>query len=321
MAVNMPQNATLIDTIGEGYRTLNRKPLLAVFPILLNLYLLFGAQLSFAPLFERFGQMVQRMQPVSDVQQSPAETFRLLAELDMRLPLAVLNSLPTLPVTVLVSGTGADAPIFARPAAMVIESLGGALAAFLVVNVLALPLSALFLTRIAIAVQGERLSAGAWLRRAFQVGLSILGAALVMAGVGLALALPFVVFASVLMVLNQGVGLFAFSLLLLAMFWVQVYFGFTYEAILLGRRNPLRALQASFQIVRRHFWSTLGLLAISYIISAGSAVIWRGMFGSAVGVIAAVLGSAYIGSGLQMARLAYIRDRIPAERVVPAGNV
>ena len=120
MAVNMPQNATLIDTIGEGYRTLNRKPLLAVFPILLNLYLLFGAQLSFAPLFERFEQMVQRMQPASDAQQSPAETFRLLAELDMRLPLAVLNSLPTLPLTVLATGTGAEASVFARPAAMVI---------------------------------------------------------------------------------------------------------------------------------------------------------------------------------------------------------
>jgi hypothetical protein len=131
--------------------------------------------------------------------------------------------------------------------------------------------------------------------------------------VGLALALPFVVFASLLMILNQGVGLFALSLLVLATFWVQVYFGFAHEAILLGRRNPLRALQASFQVVRRHFWGTLGLLALSYIISAGSAVIWSSLLGSAVGLVVAVLGSAYIGCGLQAARLAFLRDRLKPE--------
>jgi hypothetical protein len=312
----MPQSTTLIDVLGEGYRTINRRPLLVALPMLVNIYLLFGAQISFAPLFDQIGRLMQRMQPAADTSDiSAAESIAILARMDMRLPLAVLNTIPTLPVTALaVDVPGAvAAPLFARPTALTVESIGGALLVFLLVNTLALPLSALFLTRVTAAVQNERVTLAAWVRSAAQVGLSILGAALVMAGVGLALALPFVVFASLLMILNQGVGLFALSLLVLATFWVQVYFGFAHEAILLGRRNPLRALQASFQVVRRHFWGTLGLLALSYIISAGSAVIWSSLLGSAVGLVVAVLGSAYIGCGLQAARLAFLRDRLKPE--------
>jgi len=49
LTVTKPQNATLIDSISEGYAAINRRPWLLLVPLLLNIYLWFGAQLSLAP--------------------------------------------------------------------------------------------------------------------------------------------------------------------------------------------------------------------------------------------------------------------------------
>jgi hypothetical protein len=138
----------------------------------------------------------------------------------------------------------------------------------------------------------------------------ILGAFAVIAAVGAALVLPFFVFSTILMAINQAIGAFALTLMMLAIFWVQIYLGFVNEAIVIGKFQPLRAIYTSFNIVRRNFWGTLGLVGVSYIITAGCAVIWRELVGSTAGLAVALIGSAYIGCGLQAARFIFFRDRL-----------
>lgn len=62
MSVSTPQNATLIDTLSEGYRTINRRPWLMLVPILLNIYFWFGTPVSFQPLFSDLYGLVQEFQ-------------------------------------------------------------------------------------------------------------------------------------------------------------------------------------------------------------------------------------------------------------------
>src|SRR5262245_2240456 len=50
LTVNKPQTSSLIDMLSEGYAAINRRPWLVLLPLLLNLYIWFGTQLSFAPL-------------------------------------------------------------------------------------------------------------------------------------------------------------------------------------------------------------------------------------------------------------------------------
>ena len=66
MTVTKPQNATLIDSISEGYAAINRRPWLLLLPMLLNVYLWFGAQLSFGPLFNRCAWLLKSIQPRPD---------------------------------------------------------------------------------------------------------------------------------------------------------------------------------------------------------------------------------------------------------------
>jgi hypothetical protein len=159
-------------------------------------------------------------------------------------------------------------------------------------------------------VRGERTPLPLTLGHALRAGLSILGAASVIAGVGLALVLPFLVFSLMLSALSAAIGAFAISLVMMALFWAWVYLNFANEAIVIGGLNPLRALHASFNIVRRNFWGTVGLLALSFLITTGCAVIWRQLIGTTAGLVIAILGSAYVGCGLQAARMVFFQERL-----------
>jgi hypothetical protein len=301
LTITMQQTRTLIDTLGDGYRMVNRRPLLVLLPIAFNIYLWFGTQISFAPLIDRLVGLIERMQPSSASAESTM--FDSLRMLDMRYPLAMLNALPSLPTALLIGKAGSGAPIN-------IDSVGGAFLAFLGVNLLTFVFSAIFLARLSGIVRNEAQPFRESISRTVRVGLTMLGTAGVFAAVGIALLLPFVVFSSILMALSQGLGLFMLSLLVAALFWAQIYLGFTNEAISIGGLGPLRAIHASFNIVRHHFWGTIGLLLLGYVIWYGFAAVWNSLSGSQIGVALAIIGSAYIGCGIEAARMIFIQDRL-----------
>jgi hypothetical protein len=87
--------------------------------------------------------------------------------------------------------------------------------------------------------------------------------------------------------------------------------GFAREAIVVSGVGPLWALHASFNIVRRNLMGTLGFLALSWLIAVGSGVLWLNLAQrSTIGLIVAIVGSAYLGSGLLAARMAFYRERL-----------
>jgi hypothetical protein len=332
LTVTKPQNATLIDSISEGYAAINRRPWLLLVPIVLNLYLWFGAQLTFAPLITSAVETIKRLQPSATSQgdmQPMYDQLLSIGGMDVRQQVAFLNAVPTLQMYV-VGAMGQEAGVELPTRAEVLQpintlradtieiaTIGGALLALLVINMLALSVSAIFLTQVGAAVRRHWLPSGG-LRSALKVGLAVLGAFGAILGVGLALGLPFLFFASLLMLLNQTLGLLALNLIYVLAFWVNIYIGFYQEAIVIGEQGPLRAIYTSFNVVRRNFWGTLGFLAISLVISLGSGVIWHQLIGSTAGLVIAIVGSAYIGSGLLAARMAFFRERLRRWQSAPA---
>lgn len=321
MTINKPQT-TLIDTFSEGYAAVNRRPWLVLVPIVLNLYLWFGAHLSFGPLVEQL-HVLMRTSAVEqgELQSQLDDQLLALGQVDMRQQLAILNFIPTLTTNVVgTSSDGAGLPVVQpvprlidqqRGDTIAVSTLPGALLAFLLLNAVALPLSAGFMTQLAAAVRRDRATAATWLRRAGRATLAILGYVGIFGGVVLALGLPFLFLTGLLIYFSQALGLLAMTLLLVVWFWIRIYIGFAPEAIVVSGIGPRQALHASFNIVRRNFWGTLGFLAISYVIAAGSGVIWMSLASSSTaGVIVAIVGSAYLGSGLLAARMAFYRERL-----------
>jgi hypothetical protein len=149
--------------------------------------------------------------------------------------------------------------------------------------------------------------------------LAVLAYIGIVVGVSLALGLPYLFLSGLLMLLSPPVGVIAVVILQLISFWIWIYIGFAAEAIVIGGQGPLRAIYASFNLVRRNFWSTLGFLAISaFIIPLGLGVVWQALAGSTVGLAIAAIASSYIGCGLVAARMIFYRERIRSTQSAPA---
>jgi hypothetical protein len=323
LTVNKPQTTSLIDTISEGYAAINRRPWLVLLPLLLNLYIWFGTQLSFAPLLTDLSTLMRLSAGPAEQSAAAAEQMRKIGALDMRQAITWLNFIPTLTMYG-ISSTDADGaptglpfvrevppPLAPERDTIKVYNLGGVMLAVLLLNTLALPLSAIFLTQLAAAVRADRAGLPTSAQRAWRAMLALLGKVGVLLGVGLALGMPFAFLLLMLMFFSQPLGLFMLGVMVIVLFWISIYLGFANEAIVVSGVGPLRALHTSFNIVRRNFWGTLGFLAISWLISIGSGVLWLNLAqGSTVGLIVALAGSAYLGSGLLAARMAFYRERL-----------
>src|SRR5262245_37940296 len=150
LTVNKPQTTSLIDTLSEGYAAINRRPWLVLLPLLLNLYIWFGTQLSFAPLLTDAAELMRLS--AGSAQQSADEwgqQMRAVGALDMRQAIARLNFIPTLTMYT-ISSTEPDGtptglpfvrelppPLAPERDTIKVYDLAGAMLAFVLLNMLA----------------------------------------------------------------------------------------------------------------------------------------------------------------------------------------
>ncbi len=236
-------------------------------PLLVNLYIWFGTQLSFAPLLTDLSTLMRMNTAAAERNglppAQPVDLLRGLSQIDMRQELARLNFIPTLTMYRTVAadtdlgersrGGGRraahDVPHYdgghqqppdwflVRPGdallitdggnAISVYNWGGMLLALVLINGLALPFSALYLTQVAAAVRGDQAALATWLRRIWQAMLAILGRIGIVLGVGLALGLPFMCLIGILLYFSPSLGLFMSGILIILGFWIRIYLGFT----------------------------------------------------------------------------------------------
>lgn len=292
MSIAKPRNASLVDTISAGYRALHRRPWVIGIPAALSAYLWLGTPVGLGPL------AAELRASLGELGGEREALLEGIVASDVRLALAWLNFVPVLAPR----RSAGEAVALAGPL-----QLATALA---LINLLALLLSSYFLTLLSEAVSGARQAPLASLRRSVAVAGAIVRYLLALAGVGLVLALPFLAISALVIAALPGATLAVLLGWYIALFWAYVYTGFAPEAILISRAGPLRAIYNSVHIVRRDMAGTLGLLLLSFVIVNGLGVIWQQVAATPAGLAVALLGSAYVGSGLSAARLEFYRERL-----------
>lgn len=298
MSIAKPRSANLIDTLSAGYRTLHRRLWVLAIPAGLSAYLWLGAPVALGAAGAELRQaLVELVRGLGGDQQAGEQWARRVLTDDARLGLAWLNYVPVLPPADGAAGAavGLRGPLQVAGAAATI-------------NGLALLLSGLYLAVLGEAARGERATTAESVRRAGQVAAHILLYLLTLVGVGLVLALPLLAISAILVITVPGAALLVFLAWYVALFWAYVYTGFAPEAISVSRAGPLRAIYNSVHIVRRNLAGTLGLLLLSVLIGNGLAVLWRQLAATPAGLAVAIVGSAYVGSGLAAARLEFYRE-------------
>lgn len=302
--VTTARPAGVIDTLSAGYDLVNRRPWVLLLPVLLDLFLWLGPQVSYTSLVGRLLTVGERLPGASS---ESAELFDSLRRqtLDAADSFNALDLLALPPVAVPSVGH----LLLSRGGVVLVESWAVGLVALLGIAAAGLLIGSCYYGLLAWQVRQEDERAGPLAGLVTRAFVRVVGLLLVLAGVGLALGLPLAFLVAAFGSIQPELGVFAFALGLMGLVWLQVYLFFAPDAIFISDVGPLRAVQASVAVVRKDLWAVIRLLALTWLILLGMGQVWAGLSGSDWGALLSILGNAYITSGLVAASMVFYRER------------
>jgi len=314
----------VIDSLSAGFGTVVRRIWLLAIPVALDLFLWLGVRLSIEPLILGWLSMVESVPASSGSGILPEEGKEALLQLAAQSNLFSLLKVPALLAQNSSAGwlppVGEEglegAGVFAgiHPSVMEVGNLASLLGIAVVLLLAGLFISTLYLSLIAQVIRREEdepwfpslRSIGVTWRRLLVYALALV-LVLVMMGVPLSALVAMAALTGqslVMLVLN-----FSLLVFMWAWIWLMLYLFFAVDAIVLNQVGVWAGVWTSLQVVRRNFWPTVGLFVLSNVIAAGTAVVWGRLASSPWGVLASILGSGFIQTGLVAASLFFFRSR------------
>ena len=308
----------MVDTLSAGYGVVNRRPWIVLFPVLLDLFLWFGPQVSVAPLV---GQALSRSAFQRGLAEADAEAIRrviLVAADELNLLALLAPGWVSMPAIMPQLGGGRGPFTFAGswPAALLVgvgALVGGAL------------LGSVYRSIIANCVRGDAVAPATVPGDALRAWARLLGLAVLLVVGGVVLGVPAAVAVTLLGLVARELGSFGLALLMTVLLWLQLYLFFAPEAIFVSRVGPLQAIRRSVAVVRANFWAALAIAVLITIILLGMGQVWLAASRMAPwGTALSILGNAYIASGLVAASMLFYYERaaaLPSRPVRAAGEV
>ncbi|MBV9175263.1 MAG: hypothetical protein JOZ81_34845 [Chloroflexi bacterium] len=307
----------VIETLSAGYAALNRQLWVLLLPVLLNLFLWLGPHVSFSPLVgplatrasewtRQVGVGPRRGLGDPQLQSSIDQTRQwLIAASDE------INGFEALVWTPLGVPTLVGLPSTNEDLAFVSGWADG-VALFGACVALGLLVGGVFYGGLADASVGQRggpLSAG---RRVPRAVVDVVGLVALLFGVALLLGLPVLLLIAFTALASPPVAVLGTLLLGAGLLYASVHLFFSIPAIFVSNAGPLRAIQRSIAVVRRHLWPSLALMVLTWLILAGMGRVWDLLavnLQSPYGVVLGILGNAYIASGLVAAGMVFYIQR------------
>lgn len=307
----------VIDSLSAGYRFLNRRPWLVLLPILLDLLFWWGPRVSLAPLYSRVAGFYTEMAGAPEL---PAEMTADVTQVAALLEsmgsgsnmLTLLSGGLLLHVPSLLAVLG---PVGQGGRVLAVETPLGAAGYFVLFGLMGLWVGVLFLgllaRRLPIGGGLKAASGGEFLRATAAGAGKVLLFTLLTVMALLALYIPIGLLVAIMTLVSPGLGS-ALAVgaggLTLAVFF---YLYFVTPGIVMDGLGVRAAVAQSFRLVRAQFWSILGFVLLTNVISVGFALILSRMAGGApAGTLLAIVLHAYIGTGLTMALLVFYRTRV-----------
>lgn len=319
----------VIDAIADGCFAVARRPWVLLPLVLLDLLYWLGARLSVAPLLDgpiallEWAARQAAAAPDAGAQSAQAATDLAAQIAELRaaggqgnlLELLAIGQSPLLPKL-----AGEEV---GRPWGGGVLDLGsGWLTALAGLGLIVAGLLwfAVALAIVGALVRDEALRPGALARRAWRIWGHLIALAGLLVGATVFLAVPLAILAALLQLLGLSPGvpvLLAIVPVLLA--WL--FLSRTTDAMAVSDAGPLRAIKLSVMVVRRNFWPMLRLFAAGWLISVGFPIAWAFLARQAAGVPLAIIGNAYLNTGLLAAAMILYRECAAAldRPAAPAG--
>ena len=308
-----PPALGIIDSLSAGFESINRIIWVLLFPLLLDLFLWAGPQLSVAPIIQRAlswydqaaaGQMAELAaqtgsDPLREVLEGIGGDFNLF-----RLLTSGFASIPS----------AVNGPLQGFAPVSQIDSIP--LVVFLVVGLelLGTFVGCLYLGVIAQQVRDGRVDLPLLLKRVWSYWLSMLGCVGLLLALGLSagIASSILIFGASLISAALGTAL---ALLLITLWWgmlfvLLIFTYFVVDAVVVSQVGPWKAFVNSITVVSRNFGSSVGLILLLWVIMGGTQVIWSALPNQTWGTLAAIPINAYVGSGVAAASLTFYQSRL-----------
>ena len=78
---------------------------------------------------------------------------------------------------------------------------------------------------------------------------------------------------------------------------------------IVAENGLLQSVWNSMIMVRRNLWPTLGIILLTNVLGAGLMLIWQRLVFASWGMVIAIMGNAFVGSGLVAAVMIFYMDR------------
>ncbi len=295
----------VIETIGNAFAILNKRPYFLVLPVIVDVFLWVGYRLSLKPLTETVVRWMNSIPQVDsssiDRIRSAGDGFNLFELLAVSMPNMVTNA-GAETISGATHRTISSIPWWLLPELALLLLVAG------------VAIGVVYLTLLAFVIRGETLSGAGIAKLSLSNTIKTIGYVLLVAGIVLLLSLPVIFLSGVFLAIGISIVPLTAALFFLGAVWAYVFLYFAQDAIIISGAGPARAIYLSYNVVRSSFWPCVGLMFVSLVIQIGTPLALTVFTRSAWGVPLAFVIHAYILTGLAVAAMMFYRDRAGALR-------
>lgn len=309
----------IIDALSTAYAIVTERFWLLFIPFCLDVLLWLGPQISARPIFRKIAGALTLPEELATQQADLAQQAELIRE-TLTTTGQQFNVLSLLVARIIgVPGLLVDFPeLAAGGPTLTLQSPLVFLGTSVVVGLVGVFIACIWFGLLVRTVQAPMSTLhvdtlGSIVRQAGQNALRLVALAVLAFVVVFAVTVPISIMLTIVSFISPQIGVVISGLfwigMLWAALWISIHLYFVVEAVVLQDVGPWSAVRNSFRVVRKNFWSALGLIVLIFIISQGFGVIWTTVAQNTPGVLLAAAGNAYIGTGLTVGVLLYYQDR------------
>jgi len=305
---------SIIEALTAGFNTITRRLWLILIPAALDVYLWLGPKISIARLVRRLDPLLT---PEATMKLSESDAYNLAMSREAFIEMGenfnlfslLSNTFLGLP-NLIVIGSSNLSPN--QPTMEVANGwIGlGLVVAFVLVSVV---IACFYLVMIAQVVRDGKVNLENMSRRVLSVSGRIVALGIIMLLIMLVLILPISIFLTLVAFVSQGFAIMLLGAFSLMVFWgsiiVMVYLFYFIDDLVINENGLLQSVWNSMIMVRRNLWPTLGIILLTNVLGAGLMLIWQRLVFASWGMVIAILGNAFVGSGLVAAVMIFYMDR------------
>lgn len=305
---------SIIEALTAGFNTITRRLWLILIPVALDVYLWLGPKISIARLVRRLDPLLT---PEATMNLSESDAYNLAMSREAFIEMGesfnlfslLSNTFLGLP-NLIVIGSSNLSPN--QPTMEVANGwIGlGLVVAFVLISVV---IACFYLVIIAQVVRDGKVNLENMSRRVLSVSGRIVALGIIMLLIMLVLILPISIFLTLVAFVSQGFAIMLLGAFSLMAFWgsiiVMVYLFYFIDDLVINENGLLQSVWNSMIMVRRNLWPTLGIILLTNVLGAGLMLIWQRLVFASWGMVIAILGNAFVGSGLVAAVMIFYMDR------------